>query len=69
MTEQTKMLLNFLALIVMGLPFLYRALGIYEMTAPEVFIFIGKTILLTLSFIISCCLFGKLIEIRRKYFN
>jgi hypothetical protein len=62
MTEKTKMLLNFLALVVMGLAFLYRALGIYEMTLPEASIFIGKTILLFLSFVASCCLFGKLID-------
>jgi len=66
MTESTKMLLNFIALVVMGCAFLYRALGIYEMEPAEAIIFIGNTIMLFLSFLALCWLFGKLIEALRR---
>lgn len=66
MTDQTKIFFNFLALVVMGLAFLYRALGINEMTALEALFFIGKTILLTSSFFGTCWLFGKIVETAAK---
>jgi hypothetical protein len=49
-----------------GLAFLYRALGIYEMTAPEALLFISKTILLFLAFLASIWLFGKIVETVRR---
>ena len=57
MNEQTKMLWNFIALLVMGMAFLYWALGIGEMTAMKTAEFIGKLFALTFALLIGCCVF------------
>jgi hypothetical protein len=66
MTEQTKMLLNFAALVIMGGAFLYRVLGIYEMEFTKAIVFIFNTVMLFLGFLVSCWLFGKIIESIRR---